>query len=132
MSATTTYRLPTADDLAWVEDLIATVENDLDEIRMGLAETKAEGVTLDDVGRMFLHAQFVRRYAEGFTKHAKTIEDAVVELRQAQETAEEDGPFGESYFAFLRRQAHRWAEGAESAAERLASVEAQREASDAR
>ena len=56
MSATT-YRLPTSDDLAWVEDLTATVSSRLEEIRSGLTapfdglpDTKAEPATLEYIG----------------------------------------------------------------------------------
>jgi hypothetical protein len=130
MSATI-YKLPTADDFAWVEDLLATVESRLDEIHSDLKapfdgnpETQAEPATLEYVGRVFLFARFLRHYAEGFMDRAEGIEKDVVELRQIQE--EDDGllPDKESYTAYARRYARQWAEGAESAAETLVSAEA--------
>lgn len=131
MSATTTYRLPTADDLAWLEDLVCTVESCLNEVHQALKApfdgdpvTEAEPATLDHVGRVFLFTRFLRSYAEMFMERADRIENAVVELRDDQE--ERDGllPDKEPYSAYVVRHARQWAEGAEGAAETLASAKA--------
>lgn len=125
----TTYELPTAGDLAWVEDLICHVESCLDQIHSALKVpidgnplTQADPVTLEYLGRVFLLARTIREYAEGFVNRAGGLERAVVELRQLQEDDEHTLPDQESYPAWAQRHARQWADGAESAAGTLASA----------
>jgi len=124
MSVTTTYRLPTAEDFLWLEDLVCTVESHLDEIHSALKapldgnpETDAEPATLDHVGRVFLFTRFLRDYAGMFIERADRIENAIVELRDIQE--ETDGLLldKESYSAYVTRHARQWNEAAKSADE---------------
>jgi hypothetical protein len=124
---TTIYKLPTADDFGRVEDLTATVASYLDEIVSDLKrpfdrnrETEAEPVTLAFAGHAFLLARFLREYAELFAESAGKIEDAVAELREAQE---EDGSrvgLGEeTWLEYATRRARQWREAADEAEEAL-------------
>jgi hypothetical protein len=131
MSANTIYRLPTADELAWVETLVCTVESRLDDVHLALKapfdgdpETQAEPATLDYVGRVFLFTRFLRAYAEGFIERADRLESAVGELREIQE--EDDALLSdkEPYAAYVQRNAHQWEKAAEEANETLAYAKA--------
>jgi hypothetical protein len=136
MSATI-YKLPTADDFGRVEDLTATVASYLDEIVSDLKrpfdgdrETEAEPVTLAYAGHAFLFARFLRFYANNLGKMAGQIEDAVAELREAQE---EDGSrvgLGEeTWLEYATRRARQWREAADEA-ERVLTRGERREAGD--
>jgi hypothetical protein len=122
----TTYRLPTADEFAWVEDLVSTVESRLCDIHQALKapfdgdpETQAEAATFDYAGRVFLFTRFLRSYAEGFIERADRLESAVVELRNIQEEDDALLPDKEAYSAYVVRQERQWAEAAQRAAETL-------------
>lgn len=130
MSATT-YKIPTADDFAWVEELVCTVESRLGDIHHALKapfdgdpRTKAEPGTLDYVGRVFLFTRFLRTYAEGFIERADQLEKAVVELRNMQEEDDALLPDAEPYSAYVQRNAQQWTESAKAAAETLAYAKA--------
>jgi hypothetical protein len=132
MSVTTMYRLPTAEDLAWIEDLVGSVESRLGDVHSSLKapfdgnpETEAEPATLDYVGRVFLFTRFLRSYAEGFIERADRLESAVVELRDIQEEADDLLPDKEPYSAYVTRHARQWAEAAAGADETLEYAKAQ-------
>lgn len=119
MSATTTYRLPSAEEYLWLEDLVSTTESRLGELHSlltapfdGDAETNAEPMTLAELGRALAFAHFLRDYANGFQTWAGKIEHAAIELRQIQE--DEDGflPDHERIADHWRRNARQWGDAA--------------------
>ena len=139
MSATI-YQLPTQDDFALVEDLLATVESRLDDLHSGLKapfdgdpETQAEPVTLGHAGRVFLFSRLLRQHAGWFGDRAGRIEDALVNLRDIQEEDDDlrQALGAESYLEYASRRARQYRETAEQAAETLPSAE-RREGENAR
>jgi hypothetical protein len=122
----TTYRLPTAEEFLWLEDLVCSVESRLDEVHAALKapfdgnpETAAEPATLDHVGRVFLFSRFLRSYAEGFTERADRLENAIVALRDMQEEEDALLPDKEPYSEYVQRSARQWTAAARDADETL-------------